>query len=424
MFISEILAPPTNRRLSKLASRKNRAFSMRVTPTYQRLEDLEGILEDNLRASSWANEVNPIYDRVAASEVENFIENSEVTYESLNDIGADASKDEGSSTANSGNTPSSKNKRIDIYGDMDDEVFRKQSVIKSASNASESSRNVNFQEIKDPSEGIKDDMGGDIYEDPSEAMQQAPVTSSNSTVAKPPADDMGDDIYQDPTTAINTNKPVRDPFSDDIYQDPTAGELNKKPVHDEFGEDSIYQDPSAVESNKKPIDEGFGDNSIYQDPTLIESDKTPDADQTAEEDPYQDLCSVQTEVKQSASKRVNEIPPKGSYRSETLRSTTSTTSTISSKHSGTLSRQTNPSMGKRPYKPGQSRLRMQNSVSGEDTPPPEKPPRQAPQIANTMKVCMCNMCVFMHDYQARFQVQECFSLEQKFLLQLFYGDIV
>ena len=58
-------------------------MSMRVDPTYQRLEDLEGILHDNLRASGWADETNPIYDRVAASEVQNFIEDSEVTYESL-----------------------------------------------------------------------------------------------------------------------------------------------------------------------------------------------------------------------------------------------------------------------------------------------------------------------------------------------------
>ena len=382
----EILAPPTNRRLSKLAARKNRALSMRVTPTYKRLEDLEDILEDNLRASSWANEVNPIYDRVAASEVENFIENSEVTYESLNDISGDATKDEESSTATSG-TASSNNKRIDIYGDMDEDVFRKQSVTKSASNAAESSRKVSFQEVKDPSEGLKDDMGGDIYQDPDEAMQQAPVTSSNSPAVKPPVDDMGgDDIYQDPTTAVNTSKPDQDPFSDDIYQDPTAIESNKKSIPDEFSEDSIYQDPSAVELNKKPVDNGFGDDSIYQDPTLIESDKTPAADKTAEEDPYQDLSSIQTEVKQSTSKKTDETPPKGSYRSDTLRSTTSTTS-ITSKQSGTLSRQTNPSMGKRPYKPGQSRLRMQTSVSGEDTPPPEKPARQAPKVANTMKVC-------------------------------------
>jgi len=392
LCLSEILAPPTNRRLNKLASRKNRALSMRVTPTYQRLEDLEEILEDNLQASSWANEVNPIYDRVAASEVENFIENSEVTYESLNNIcGGDAPKDEGLSATT---TASNSDKRINIYGDIDDDVFRKKSVSKLASNASESSRKL---EIKDPSEGLKDDMGSDIYEDPSEAMQQAPVTSNN-TAAKPPTDDMGDDIYQDPTTAVNTNKPVRDPFSDDVYQDPTAVESNKKPIPDEFSEDSIYQDPSAVESNKKPVDDGFSDDFIYQDPTLIESGKTPAAGQTAKEDSYQDLSSVQTEVKQLASQKVNGTQPRGSYRSETLRSTTSTTSTISSKPSGTLTRQTNPSMGKRPYKPGQSRLRMQTSVSGEDTPPPEKPPRQAPQVANTMKVRVCvhayvRMCV-------------------------------
>ena len=74
---ADLLAPTLQGRKSKLESRKLRAMSMRVDPTYQRLEDLGGILHDNL---SWANETSPIYDKVAASGVQNFIE---VTYESL-----------------------------------------------------------------------------------------------------------------------------------------------------------------------------------------------------------------------------------------------------------------------------------------------------------------------------------------------------
>ena len=69
---AELLTPTLQGRKSKLVSRKLRAMSMKVNPTYQRLEDLEGILHDNLCASSWADETNPIYNKVAASEVQNY----------------------------------------------------------------------------------------------------------------------------------------------------------------------------------------------------------------------------------------------------------------------------------------------------------------------------------------------------------------
>ena len=59
-----------------MGSSKLRAMSMRVDPTYQRLYDLDCILHDNLGLSSCTNEKYPIYDRVAALEVQNFIEDS------------------------------------------------------------------------------------------------------------------------------------------------------------------------------------------------------------------------------------------------------------------------------------------------------------------------------------------------------------
>ena len=326
---------------------------MRVDPTYQRLEDLEGILHDNLRASSWADQTNPIYDRVAASEVQNFIEDSEVTYESLSTLETEA-KTEATSTAMGDKNVETKDKKVDIYGDMDEDVFKKKDT---GPPKNQSSKTVGFGETEiyqDPStqfEGPKDDMGGDIYQDPSEAIpdKKKDFTSSPSSNTGT-MDDMGEDIYQDPSTSVETKKPD-DPFGNNVYQDPTD-----------------------VQSTKKPDDE-FGDNSIYQDPTLIEKPNTP------EDDPYEDLSTIQTAVKESKSKKME---PKGDYPSETLRSSSSISSVVSKQ--GTLTRQMSPSLGKRPYKPGQSRLRMQGSTSDE-TPLPPETRRQAPRLHNQMKVC-------------------------------------
>lgn len=332
---------------------------MRVDPTYQRLEDLEGILHDNLRASSWADQTNPIYDRVAASEVQNFIEDSEVTYESLSTLQTEV-KTEATSTALGDKNVETKepDKKIDIYGEMDEDVFKKDMGTPKTKN--QSSKTVGFGETEvyqDPStqfEGLKDDMGGDIYQDPSETMpdKKKDFTSDPSS-NKGMIDDMGDDIYQDPTASVETKKPD-DPFGDDVYQDPTI-----------------------IQSTKKP-DDGFGDNSIYQDPTLVEKTNT------SEDDPYEDLSSIQTAITENKSKKME---LKGDYPSETLRSTSSISSVVSKQ--GTLTRQMSPSLGKRPYKPGQSRLRMQGSTS-DDTPLPPETRRQAPRLHNTMKVTTLN----------------------------------
>ena len=315
---------------------------MRVDPTYRKLEDLEGILHDNLRASSWADETNPIYDRVAASEVQNFIEDSEVTYESLSTVQSEA-KTEAASTALDDNKEA--NKKIDIYDDMEEDVFKKNSgTPKTKDRDSKAGGFGETETYQDPSaqfEGHKDDMGGDVYQDPCEAMAKDLSNAPSSNVG---IDDMGEDIYQDPTTNVETKK-----------------------SSDPFGED-IYQDPATVESTKKP-DNGFGDNSIYQDPTLVE--KTA----ISEDDPYEDLSTIQTAVKESISK-------KGDYPSDTLRSSSSISSVVSKQ--GTLTRQMSPSLGKRPYKPGQSRLRLQGSTSDES--PSSETRRQAPRLHNTMKV--------------------------------------
>ena len=323
---------------------------MRVDPTYQKLEDLEGILHDNLRASSWADQTNPIYDRVAASEVQNFIEDSEVTYESLSTLATDV-KTEATPTALGDKKVEEPNKKVDIYGDMDEDVFKKDTGASKTKN--QSSKTVGFGETEiyqDPStqfEGPKDDMGGNIYQDPNEAMpdKKKDFTSGPSSNAGM-MDDMGEDIYQDPTTSVETRKPD-DPFGDDVYQDPTI-----------------------IQSTKKP-DDGFGDSSIYEDPTLVEK---------TEDDPYEDLSTIQTAVKENKSKKMES---KGDYPSETLRSSSSISSVVS--RQGTLTRQMSPSLGKRPYKPGQSRLRMQGSTSDE-TPLPPETRRQAPRLHNTMKV--------------------------------------
>lgn len=323
---------------------------MRVDPTYQKLEDLEGILHDNLRASSWADEMNPIYDRVAASEVQNFIEDSEVTYESLSTVEGDA-KTEAASTALGDNDDKETKKKIDIYGDIDEDVFKKNAGTPKTKN--QSSKTVAFGDTEiyqDPStqfEGPKDDMGDDIYKDPSEVMQEKKKDfTSGPTSVNAGMNDMGEDIYQDPTTSVGTSKPVVNPFGDEVYQDPTT-----------------------VESTKKPDDE-FGNNSIYQDPTLAEKPIT------SEEDPYEDLSSVQTAVKENKKKKKSE--PKD-YPSDTIRSSSSISSVVSKQ--GTLTRQMSPSMGKRPYKPG-SRLRLQSSTSDESV----ESRRQAPRLHNAMKV--------------------------------------
>ena len=323
---------------------------MRVDPTYQRLEDLEGILHDNLRASSWADETNPIYDRVAASEVQNFIEDSEVTYESLSAIDSEAKTEEASTAVGDKGVKESKQK-VNIYGDMDEDVFKKdKGTPKTKNQSSDFGETEIYQDPSTQFEGPKDDMGGDVYQDPSEAMPDKKKDfttgpSSNTGIM----DDMGENIYQDPTTSVETKKPG-DPFEDDIYQDPTT-----------------------VQSTKKP-DDGFGKNSMYQDPTLVEKTNT------SEDDPYEDLSSIQTAVKESMNKKTE---PKSDYHSDTLRSSSSFSSVVSKQ--GTLTRQMSPSLGKRPYKPGQSRLRMQGSTSDE-APPPSETRRQAPRLHNTMKV--------------------------------------
>jgi len=239
---------------------------MRVDPTYQRLEDLEGILHDNLRASSWADETNPIYDRVAASEVQNFIEDSEVTYESISTDENEA-KTEAASTALGDSDAKESNKKINIYGDMDEDVFKKG--VETPKTKNRPTKTVGFggtEVYQDPStqfKNSKDDMGEGIYQDPSETLH-----GKNAGM-----DDMGDNIYQDPTTTIETRKPT-----------------------DPFGDDDVYLDPTTVQSTKKP-DDGFGENFIYKDP-----EKT----NISEEDPYEDLSSIQTAVKENKGRKKNQ----------------------------------------------------------------------------------------------------------------------
>ena len=377
---------------------------MRVDPTYQRLEDLEGILHDNLRASSWADETNPIYDRVAASEVQNFIEDSEVTYESLSTDESEA-KTEGASTAlGDSNAKPRSYVNFNILSDVDEEVFKKDNQTPKTKNRL--SKTVGFgattiyQDRAPQFEGPKDDMGDDIYQNPSESINERKKAIGPSSNAK--MDDMGDGVYQDPSMAIATTKPD-DPFNNDVYQDPTAAMATKKP-DDQFGDDvyqdptaamatvksddpfgeDVYQDPATVESTKKP-DDGFGKDSIYKDPTLTKKTDIP------EEDPYEDLSSIQTAVKENKN---NKAEQKETYHTETLRSSSSISSVVSKQ--GTLTRQFSPSMGKRPYKPGHSRVRAQGSTSDEvqvssDT----LSRRQAPRLHNTMKVIMlCSMAKF------------------------------
>ena len=119
---TNLLAPTLQGRKSKLESRKLRAMSMRVDPTYQRLEDLGGILHDNLRASSWANETNPIYDRVAASEVQNFIE---ITYESLCTDESEAKTEAAPTALGEINSKPQSYVNFNILSDVDKEVFKK-----------------------------------------------------------------------------------------------------------------------------------------------------------------------------------------------------------------------------------------------------------------------------------------------------------
>ena len=100
---------------------------MRVDPTYQRLEDLEGILHDNLRTSSWADETNPIYvyHRVAASEVQNFIEDSKVTYKSLSTDESEAKTEAAPTALGDSNAKPRSYVNFNILSDVDEEVFKK-----------------------------------------------------------------------------------------------------------------------------------------------------------------------------------------------------------------------------------------------------------------------------------------------------------
>ena len=125
---------------------------------------------------------------------------------------------------------------------------------------------------------------------------------------------------------------------------------------DPFGED-VYQDPATVKSTKKPDDE-FGKDSIYKDPTLTEKTDIP------EEDPYEDLSSIQTAVKENKNnKNRAKTEQKETYHTDTLCSSSSISSVVSKQ--GTLTRWFSPSIGKRPYKPEHSRVRVQESTSDE-----------------------------------------------------------
>ena len=198
-------------------------------------------------------------------------------------------------------------------------------------------------------------------------------------------DDMGDDVYQDPATAMVTTKPD-DQFGDDVYQDPTTAIATAKP-DDPFGED-VYQDPVTVELTKKP-DDGFGEDSVYKDPSLTEKTNI------SEEYPYEDLSSIQTAVAENKIKRTES--KETCHSDTTLLRTSSSISSVVSKQ-GTLTRQFSPSMGKRPYKPGHSRVRAQGSTS-EEIPSSSDTlsRRQAPRLHNTMKVIMLYNKILVHE---------------------------
>ena len=175
---------------------------------------------------------------------------------------------------------------------------------------------------------------------------------------------MGEGIYQDPSETLHGKNAGMDDMGDNIYQDPTTTIETRKPT-DPFGDDDVYQDPTTVQSTKKP-DDRFGEDSIYKDPTLTEKTNI------SEEDLYEDLSSIQTAVKENKSKKTES---NDNYPRDTLRSSSPIPSVVSKQ--GTLTRQMSPSMGKRPYKPGHSRVRMQGSTSDEVQPPSETR-RQAP----------------------------------------------
>ena len=59
-------------------------------------------------------------------------------------------------------------------------------------------------------------MGDDIYQDPSESINEKKKAIGPINNAK--MDDMGDDVYQEPSTAIVTTKPDN-PFNDDVFQE-------------------------------------------------------------------------------------------------------------------------------------------------------------------------------------------------------------
>lgn len=187
---------------------------------YGSLDELNELLELDLSKQRWSQDINPIYDVVAASEAESLLNSSDVTYE---DPGKVLSRDQSPFTSHttaspqtSSNHPPQLKKVVmnaeeikqaqaavdSIYGTAMD-LFSSDRSASSASNRSRESENGDLDTglygLVGEQEGVGD-SGGDIY--------QVPTT------------ELGDDV------------------DEDIYRFPDRGDSRKRLISDGSGRES------------------------------------------------------------------------------------------------------------------------------------------------------------------------------------------
>ena len=183
-------------------------------PDHGSLDELNELLELDLSKQRWSQDINPIYDVIAASEAECLLNSSDVTYE---DPGKVLSQEKSSSTPHSSATPQTSGNHTPqlkkVVMDVE-EVKQAQAAVdsiygtamdlfssdRSTSSASNQSRESDNGDLDTGMYGLVGEREG--------------------------VQDSGEDIYQVPTTELG------DDVEEDIYRFPDPGDSRKRFVSD------------------------------------------------------------------------------------------------------------------------------------------------------------------------------------------------
>lgn len=219
--------PVATEEVKRRATRKAREVAKYISlppqsaSDYGSLDELNELLELDLSKQRWSQDINPIYDVIAASEAESLLNSSDVTYE---DPGKVLSREKSPFTAHaSASLQTSSNHQPQLKKVIMDaeEVKQGQAAVdsiystamdlfpsdRSASSASNQSRESENGDLDTGLYGLVGEREG----------------TGNS----------GEDIYQVPTTELG------DDVEEDIYRFPHRGESLKRPISDCSGrEDS------------------------------------------------------------------------------------------------------------------------------------------------------------------------------------------